>query len=475
VSDPISSVEETGAALAFTLREVEGYLEHLDDDLVKEPGAEAAVEKFDTALPEDGLGTMEALTRLMRDGRESAVRSSGPRFFHFVQGGTTPAALAADWFASALDQNPAMWIASPLGAHLEVVAIAWLKELFGLPRDWGGVLTTGAQMANFTGLVAARRWWGLRHGRDVDEEGMGGLPGMPVMASGLIHPTAVKAVSMLGGGRRSVRKLTADDAGHADLDDMRRELERLDGAPAILIATAGEPNAGAFDPIDAMAELAEEFGAWLHVDGAFGLFAALSEETSSLTYGVERAHSVISDGHKWLNVPYDCGFAFVRDPSLLPGAFSSSAAYLAPAQDARPNSAYLSPESSRRARSLAVWATLSAYGRSGYRAMVERHVGLAARLAKRVDASEDLERLAEATLNIVCFRYHPPGIDDEATLNELNAELGRALLEDGRVYVGTTTYAGKTALRPAIVNWRTTEDDVDLIIEVVRELGARML
>jgi glutamate/tyrosine decarboxylase-like PLP-dependent enzyme len=225
-------------------------------------------------------------------------------------------------------------------------------------------------------------------------------------------------------------------------------------------------NTGDFDPIDRMADLAERYDAWLHVDGAFGLFARLTR-VSKLAAGVERAHSVISDGHKWLNVPYDCGFAFLRDPAPLHSTFGFTAAYL-------PGDELPGPEASRRARSIAVWATLRAYGRAGYRAMVERHLELAQRLAKRVDANSDLERLAEVPLNIVCFRFRPEGVD-ESELDDLNARIGRALLADGRVYVGTTRYEGRVAFRPAIVNWRTTADDVELIADAVVELGQREL
>jgi glutamate/tyrosine decarboxylase-like PLP-dependent enzyme len=237
------------------------------------------------------------------------------------------------------------------------------------------------------------------------------------------------------------------------------------------VATAGEVNAGDFDPIDRIADLAERYGAWLHVDGAFGLFAAVTPRTAGLVAGIERAHSVISDGHKWLNAPYDCGFAFVRDRTALARTFGLDAAYLPPPDDPRPNMGFLGPESSRRARSLAIWATLRAYGRNGYRELVEAHLDLAQHLAERVDAAHDLERLADVPLNIVCFRYRPPGVGD-AELDGLNERLGRAVLEDGRVYVGTTRYGGRIAFRPAIVNWRTREEDIDLLVAVIRELGA---
>jgi glutamate/tyrosine decarboxylase-like PLP-dependent enzyme len=276
---------------------------------------------------------------------------------------------------------------------------------------------------------------------------------------------------MLGFGRGAIRRLTRDAAGRLDLDAMQHELAAAaeQRAPAIIIANAGEVNTGDFDPIADIAELADRHDAWLHVDGAFGLFARLAPATCGLTDGIERADSVIADGHKWLNVPYDCGFAFVREAERLPRALNVGAPYL-PAQDAaRPSYGFLSPENSRRARALSVWATLRAYGRDGYRAMVERHLGLAQHLARRVDEAPELERLADVPLNIVCFRAHPDGWSEE-NLDELNRSVGASLLTDGRVFAGTTTYAGRVALRPAIVNWMTQHEDVDLLVEVVREL-----
>jgi glutamate/tyrosine decarboxylase-like PLP-dependent enzyme len=295
-----------------------------------------------------------------------------------------------------------------------------------------------------------------------------------VLSSGFVHSTALKALAMLGIGRGSVRVCSRDEIGRIDLGALEDALRELGGAPAIIIATAGEVNGGEFDPIDRLAELAEQYGSWLHVDGAFGLFAAVSERTAGLVSGIERAHSVISDGHKWLNVPYDCGFAFVRDRGRLARTFSLDAAYLPPPDDPRPNMGFLGPESSRRARSLAVWATLRAYGRNGYRELIERHLDLAQRLADRVDAADDLERLAEVELNIVPFRFRPRDVAEDE-LNDLNERLGAAILEDGRVYVGTTRYGGRVAFRPAIVNWRTREADVDLLVDVTRELGARLI
>jgi glutamate/tyrosine decarboxylase-like PLP-dependent enzyme len=466
--------EELAPALELAVREALRYLESLDERPVRAGDIDVALESFGGPLPEEGVGALEALAALAGDGFDGSVHSAGPRFFHFVTGGVTPAALGADWLASTLDQMAGLWIAAPLAARLESVSLAWLRELFGLPASWGGILTTGATMANFVGLAAARRWWGQRHGVDVDEEGFAGLPAVPVVSSGYVHASAFKALAMLGIGRASVRLLSTDAVGRLDEPALAEALAGLRGAPAILVANAGEVNAADFDPIARMADLAEEHGAWLHVDGAFGLFARLSPRTAELAAGVERAHSVIADGHKWLNVPYDCGFAFLRDPAALAGTFSLAGDYLPSPDDPRPNFGFLGPESSRRGRSLAVWATLAAYGRGGYRAMVERHLDLARRLGERVDEAPDLERLAETRLNIVCFRYRPEGLAEEE-LDELNARLGEEVLAHGRVYVGTTRYGGRVAFRPAIVNWRTGEDDVDLLVDVVRELGATLL
>jgi glutamate/tyrosine decarboxylase-like PLP-dependent enzyme len=471
VADPLAQPADSLAALERVASEAEAYLASLTTAPVRLAGSDEAAETFDGPLPDKGLGTLGALDELIQRGLDAHVRSSGPRFFHWVMGGATPAAQAADWLTSLLDQNGGGWDASPLASRLEFLALGWLRELFALPSDWDGVLVTGGQMANFTGLAAARQWWGERHGVDVSVEGLSGLPPTPVLTSGFIHVTGRKALAMLGLGPGRLT-ICADDDGAMDLAALERALGDLDGAPAIVIGNAGEVNTGLFDPIEGVADLCEQYGAWLHVDGAFGLFARVSPRTADLAAGVDRAQSVIADGHKWLNVPFDCGFAFVQDRELLGRTFAAGAAYLPEASEDRPIFAFRGPELSRRARSLAVWATLAAYGRSGYRAIVERCVGNAARLAAQVEAADDFELLAPAPLNVVCMRYRPAGVP-ESDLDDLNERIAEAVLTDGRIYVGTTTWQGKVAFRPAFVNWRTTSDDVDLILATLRELGSR--
>ncbi|WP_433273288.1 pyridoxal phosphate-dependent decarboxylase family protein [Actinosynnema sp. CS-041913] len=473
MGDPLISRDDAAEALGMVARAAGPYLDALPHLPVRDLTHAHLVKELDGPLPEDGDGTIAAVADLLRIGTRAATHSSGPRFFHFVVGGSTPAAQAGDWITSLLDQASGLWLTSPFATQAETVVLRWLKEMFGLPPSYGGVLTPSATFANLTGLACARHWWAARHGVDVTAEGLVGLPRMPVFSSGYVHASSRKALQLLGLGRDSVRTLTRDDAGRLDLAALDRELAAA--GPAVLIANAGEVNGGDFDPVDAMADLAERHGAWLHVDGAFGLFAALSPRTAHLVRGIERADSLAADGHKWLNVPYESGFAFVRDASVLGRAFGSwNAAYLPAPDDEFVNYNNLGPESSRRARALPIWATLRAYGRAGHQAMVERHRDLAHYLGGIVDRSPELELLAPVNLFIVCFRFRPPGVPEEE-LDDLNRRLGEELIEDGRVYAGTTVYRGVVALRPAIVNWRTTTEDIDLLAAVVKEIGARLV
>lgn len=472
-SDPLAHTSEFKDVIDLISREALSYLEELDSRPVRNPGSDAAAERFAGSLPEKGDGAVAALNELLEQGLEAAVTSAGPRFFHWVIGGSTPASLGADWVTSVLDQNNGGWAATPLATKLEMVSVDWLKDLFALPPSWAGVLTTGATMANFTAMAAARQWWSEQHGIDIAAQGFHGLPAPQILSSGWIHVSARKALGMLGLGRAAVQTFSSDPSGMIDLEAMERALVALDGAPSIIVGNAGEVNAGQFDPIEALADLAEKHNAWLHVDGAFGLFARISPDYAGLAAGVERADSVISDGHKWLNVPYDNGFAFVKNGSWLPKAFTAVADYLPDPDEERPSYIYLGPEMSRRARSLAVWATLRAYGRDGYRSMVERCLANARHFEQLVLGNPDFEMVAPAPLNIVCFRYRPAGAAADE-LDDLNERLGEAIMEDGRVYAGTTRYRGTTALRPAFVNWRTRPEDVELLMAVVKELAAEL-
>ena len=294
--DPLHERELASPALDKVAKAAAGYLSGLDDRLVADPAAAELLAELRQPLPEDGLGTLDSVEELLRIGTTAATHSAGPRFFHFVIGGATPAAMAGDWVAALLDQNAGLWTSSQFATMIETVTLGWLKDLFGLPNDWGGVLTPSATFANLTGLAAARQWWGNKHGRDISADGLAGLPTMPVFSGGYVHASVRKALQILGAGRDTVTVCSRDDAGRVDLDGLADELDRLNG-PAVIVGCAGEVNAGDFDPIDAMADLAEKHGCWLHVDGAFGLFAALSPRTAHLVDGMQRADSVAADAH----------------------------------------------------------------------------------------------------------------------------------------------------------------------------------
>lgn len=466
------SHKEISEVVKLIAAEAESYLASLDQLPVRSQKMNALLSEFDSPLPHEGSGAIQALEELIHKGFGGAVNSAGPRFFHFITGGTTPAALGADWLTTTLDQMAYAWVASPLAIKLELISLSWLKDLFGLPRTWGGTITTGTTMANFVSLAAARQWWGEKQGIDVAEHGLTGLPKMPVFSSGIVHPSTVKALGMMGVGRSAVRKFIKDSTGSLDLRALEHALKELHGLPSVIIATAGEPNTGAFDPIKQMVDLARKYSAWLHIDGAFGLFARLSSKSEALISGAEYANSVTVDGHKWLNVPYDCGFVFLSEASLLGKVFTHSADYLPSPTDREPVLGAFGPEMSRRARALPVWANLRAYGRRGITDIIERHLELAKYLAKLVDDAPDLERLADVPLNVVCFRYNP-GDWDEDKLNKMNHAIGEAVLKDGRIYMGTTKYGDKVAFRPAIVNWRTRREDVQLIVRIVNEIATR--
>lgn len=430
--------------------------------------AEAMAAAIDEPLPEEGTDAAAALDEWFARAEPGIVASGGPRFFGFVNGGSTPAALAGDWLASAIDQNAGLWLNSPAAAQTELTVIRWLKELFGLPADWTGGLTTGATMANFVGLATGRQWAGRQLGFDPAADGLGGRPAIPVVSSTEIHASARKALGMLGLGRASVRLVPAP-GGSVDLAALERELSTIAG-PVIVVANAGEVNTGAFDDVAAVADLCDAHpgGAWLHVDGAFGLFAAASPRYADLTRGIERAGSVASDAHKWLNVPYDCGFALISDGDAHRAAFTATGAYIAHAGGWDPHSHV--PEMSRRFRALPAWCALKAAGRAGYREIVERCCGNAASFARWVESTPGLELAGPAPLNIVCFRYLVPGHSDEEA-DALNRAAVTALQADGRAFVTGTVWQGRAAIRAAFDNWATTDRDVALLEEAVAEVG----
>ena len=396
--------------------------------------------------PEDPRAVLDALVA----GAEPGIMASqSPRFFGFVFGGALPVALAADWVVSAWDQNAFSYVSSPAAAVAEDVVRGWLAELLGLPGDASFAITTGCQMAHATCLAAARHHVLEQVGWDVEARGLAAAPPIRLLANGDFHVTVARAVRLLGLGTDSVVPVDTDGEGSIRPEALRAALAAGEG-PTIVCAQAGEVNSGAFDPLAAVCDAAAEHGAWVHVDGAFGLWAAAAPSHRHLVAGAGRADSWATDAHKWLNVPYDAGLAFVAHPGAHRAAFAASAPYLPPgARDAID----WTPEASRRARSFTIWVALRSLGRSGVAELVERCCTCARRFAEVLDAVPGVEVLNDVVLNQVLVRFD----DDDATTDAVVA----AVQADGTCWMGPTTWRGRRAMRISVSNWATTIADVD--------------
>ncbi len=406
-------------------------------------------------LPRAGLGTAETLALFMQRYGHHMPASNGPRFWGFVTGGTTPAALAGDWLVSAYDLNLSS-AANSIAPNIEFEAIHLLRDLFGLPDSFSGTFVTGATMANMAGLALGREWAARQQGISVAEEGLYGLPPVPVL-SGAAHSSIPKALSMLGMGRATLRPVvTLPGTREAvDVAALRAGLEQLKGQPCIVVANAGTVNTVDFDNLAAIADLRAEFPFWLHVDAAFGGFAACSPRYRVLMAGVEAADSLTIDAHKWLNVPYDAAMIFTRHRDLQQAVFRNRAAYLGEMVEPI-DFVHLGPENSRRLRALPVWFTLMAYGRAGYQEIVESCCDLAEQLGRWIDASAAFTLLAPVRMNGVCFTLAHDR-DDQA----IHAYLAR-LRDDGRVFLTPTHFQGRPAIRASLSNWLTQEADLTL-------------
>ncbi|MER5525457.1 pyridoxal-dependent decarboxylase [Streptomyces sp. NPDC002677] len=412
------------------------------------------------ALPERGEGGEGALARFAERWAPGLSASAGPRYLGFVTGGVTPASLTGDWLTSAYDQNAA-GAAGSWGTALERETVAWLAELFGLGEAHSGAFVTGATMSNTVGLAIAREWLGERLGVDVSRAGSAALGPVDVF-SGSAHSSVGKALSVLGIGRDRLRPvpLLPGNREAVDVTALDSALAALGGRPAIVVANAGTVNTVDFDDLRAIAALKERYDFWLHVDAAFGAFAALSPAHAPLVAGLDAADSVCVDLHKWLNVPYDAAVQFTRRRDLQVAVFHNESPYLGP-PTGDPDFLHLTPETSRRLRALPAWFSLTAYGRAGYREIVERNVAEARRLGSGIDALPDLCLLAPVRLNVVCFT-----LAENPTQERVDA-LARALAASGETFLTPTVYGGVPALRAAFSNWRTTEDDTRRVLAAV--------
>lgn len=439
--------------LPALLQEVREHAARLLEGLGERPVARPPVRREPVGLPERGAGARGALEVFAERWEPGFSASAGPRYLGFVTGGSTPAALAGDWLTGTLDQNVVSDLDSA-AADLERETVAWVRDLLGLPAAQEGAFVSGATMSNAAGLAVAREWVGERRGISVAERGLAALGPVRVL-SGSPHSSIGKALSLLGLGRAALRRVEALPGREAvDVGRLEEALRELDGEPAIVVANAGTVNTVDFDDLRAIVALRERYRFWLHVDAAFGAFAALSPGHAQLVAGLGEADSVCVDLHKWLNVPYDSAVQFTRRRDLQTRVFRNAAAYLGPAGD-EPDFVDLTPENSRRLRALAAWFTLAAYGRDGHAEIVRRGVALAARLGERLAAMPAYRLLAPVRLNVVCFTLAAdPG---------RAGEVARSVAESGEAFVTPTVYGGVPALRAAFSNWRTTEADVDRV------------
>jgi glutamate/tyrosine decarboxylase-like PLP-dependent enzyme len=415
------------------------------------PAAIAALASLDGPLPDQPSAAAETLHLLDEFGSPASMAMAGPRFFGFVIGGSLPAALAANYLASAWDQNAVLYRASPGVAVIEQVALRWVLEVLRLPPTCGGAFVTGATVANLCALAAARHTVLARAGWQVEADGLFGAPPITVMVGEEVHPSVTKSLGVLGLGRSRVIKVPVDGQGRMIAD----KIPAISG-PTIICIQAGNVNTGAIDPCAEIIRRAHAAGAWVHVDGAFGLWAAAAPTHAALVAGIADADSWATDAHKWLNVPYDSGLAFVRDPHALQAAMAITAEYLPTQSDVR-NPSDFTPELSRRARGVEVWAALHSLGRAGVAELIERNCAQARRFAAKLHAA-GYAILNDVVLNQVLVTFG----DAEKTKRVI-----AGIQADGTCWAGVTVWQGHTAMRISVSSWRTTDADVDRSVEAM--------
>ncbi|MGJ4942909.1 pyridoxal phosphate-dependent decarboxylase family protein [Bradyrhizobium sp. HKCCYLS1011] len=417
--------------------------------------------RFGKPLPESGTDAAEVIDDLVRDAEGGLLGCNGGRFFGWVIGGTLPAALAADWLVSTWDQNAAIHACGPAEAVIEEIAGAWLKDLFGLPQTASFAFVTGTQMAHVTCLAAARHRLLARAGWDVEEHGLTGAPPIRVLTSSERHGSVERAVRMLGLGKRAIAALPCDGSGRLEPDVLARALDVAPSQPIIVVLHAGDLNIGAFDPFAELIPLARRHGAWVHVDGAFGLWAAASPKHRHLLRGVDGADSWTNDGHKWLNTPFDCGYAFVADPQAHRSAFSHRASYTQFVDDARDQIEW-NPEWSRRGRGVPTYAALRQLGRAGVAELIERCCAHAHTLVMRIGSLPGAQVMWEPVINqgLVRFFDPRPGATDEDH-DRRTDDIAARITASGEAFFAGTTWRSQRCMRVSVCNWQTSSSDVD--------------
>lgn len=439
--------------------------DYLDKQDTFPPGRFIADIKMES-LPEKGVGATAVLDHFAKNFASQITNSAGPRYFGFVTGGSTPASLAGDWLVSTYDQNAAGSNDS-IAPQLERQTIHFFKQLFALDESYFGSFVTGATLSNFTSLAQARQWYGEQQGVDFSNEGLFGSRPLRVI-SATPHSSILKSLSMLGIGRKAIIKIDTLEGREAiDLKALDDYLKQHDG-PHIIVANAGTVNTVDFDDLEAIGRLKAKYNFWLHVDAAFGGFAACSEKYAHYLKGINYADSITIDAHKWLNVPYDAAMQFTRHKSIQLKVFQNSAAYLGDPEQS-PDYFHYTPENSRRFRALPSWFTLMAYGKEGYRDIVERNCDAAHYLGERIKGSEGFRLLASVKMNVVCFTLDQAGLTTDNVKLFLNA-----VRDDGRVFFTPTVYKGTPAIRAAVSNWLTEKADIDVACEVLRQVAENL-
>ena len=450
-------------ALAEAFEHALAYLEGLPARPIAAPATLAELRAaLGGPLPERQLEARAVIEDLVLTADRGVVASGSGRFFGFVIGGATPAALAADWLASTWDQNAGLYVIGPSASVVEEVAGEWLAELLGLPIGVSVGFVTGAQMANFTALAAALHDVLRRVGWDLASDGLWGAPRVRILAGQARHGTIDRALRFLGVGKAAIVEIEADDQGRMKPEALAALLEEGEG-PAIVCIQVGNVNSGAIDPVGEICEIAHRHGAWVHVDGAFGLWAAASPRLRPLLTGVELADSWATDAHKWLNVPYDSGLAFCAHPDAHRAAMGIRAGYLMHSTGGERDPLDYNPEHSRRARGFAVYAALRALGREGVTELVERCCALAGRFADQLAAADDIEVLNQVVLNQVLVRFRAGDGDDDAYTHRVIERVQN----DGTCWMSGTTWHGRAAMRISVSNWSTDEADVDRSVAAI--------
>lgn len=459
----LQSVAVSAAAYADTLAARPCAPSASSEDLTRALGRE---------LPEKGEAAEKVLSDLLRDAEGGLVATGNPRHFGFVFSGTLDSSLAADWLSSAWDQNGQVYATSPAAAVVETIVAGWLLELLGLPADSSVGFVTGGQMANFTALACARDAVLERAGWPASEKGLFGAPVPALFASECVHGTVLSALKMAGFGTAQLRSLPADCEGRLRLPELKAAVKECSGRPMILSLQAGNVNTGAFEPVSEIAEIVRGENAWLHVDGAFGLWAAVSPELRGLVPGLTLADSWSTDAHKWLNVPCDSGIVIVKDPVVHRRLKASRCSYAGEEDPRKRDGSAWTPENSRRARGFVLYAALRELGKSGVRALVERCCALARRFAEGASALPRVRVENEVCLNQVLLSWELPS-DVDPTL--FHRTLAARLQTDGRCWLGTTIWRGRTLLRFSVCNFRTGEKDIDLTLAALAEVSERTL